>query len=150
MAAGFGLWVTNQLGWTLFEVVVCHPLPDPFFGDALLFLHVVPFMAAVTLRPHRTPQDKSGSFGGLNTLDRTGMTFAEYARRGFFELLAVACLALGMLCTLAVATRRKIYDMLVADRMVVQGFHYPFPGLAHVENDGSAYRVVPMPWAPTI
>jgi hypothetical protein len=45
-------------------------------------------------------------FGGLNTLDRTGMTFAEYARRGFFELLAVACLALGMLCALAVAARR--------------------------------------------
>jgi signal transduction histidine kinase len=68
MAAGFGLWVTNQLGWTLFEVVVRHPLPDPFFGDALLFLHVVPFMAAVTLRPHRAPHQKSGSFGGLNTL----------------------------------------------------------------------------------
>jgi len=35
------------------------------------------------------------------------MTFAEYARRGFFELLAVACLALGMLCALAFATRRE-------------------------------------------
>jgi hypothetical protein len=46
-------------------------------------------------------------FGGLDTLARTGMTFAEYARRGFFELLAVACLALGMLCALAVATRRE-------------------------------------------
>jgi hypothetical protein len=46
-------------------------------------------------------------FGGLDTLDRTGMTYAEYARRGFFELLAVACLALGMLCALAVATRRE-------------------------------------------
>ncbi|HEU5101456.1 MAG TPA: DUF4173 domain-containing protein [Roseiflexaceae bacterium] len=46
-------------------------------------------------------------FGGLNTLDRTGMTFAEYARRGFFELVAVACLALGMLCALAVAARRE-------------------------------------------
>ncbi len=46
-------------------------------------------------------------FGGLSTLGRTGMTFAEYARRGFFELLAVACLALGMLCALAVATRRE-------------------------------------------
>jgi len=31
----------------------------------------------------------------------------KYARRGFFELLAVACLALGMLCTLAVAARRE-------------------------------------------
>jgi hypothetical protein len=46
-------------------------------------------------------------FGGLDTLARTGMTYAEYARRGFFELLAVACLALGMLCALAVVTRRK-------------------------------------------
>jgi uncharacterized protein DUF4153 len=46
-------------------------------------------------------------FGGLDTLDRTGMTYAEYARRGFFELLAVACLALGMLCALAVVARRE-------------------------------------------
>jgi hypothetical protein len=46
-------------------------------------------------------------FGGLDTLERTGMTYAEYARRGFFELLAVACLALGLLCALAVAARRE-------------------------------------------
>ena len=46
-------------------------------------------------------------FGGLDTLARTGMTYAEYARRGFFELLAVACLALALLCVLAVLTRRE-------------------------------------------
>ena len=28
---------------------------------------------------------------------------------------------------MAEATRRKVYDMLVADKMRVQGFHYPFP-----------------------
>ena len=27
-------------------------------------------------------------------------------------------------------TRRKTYDMLVAEKMQVQGFHYPFPGSA--------------------
>jgi hypothetical protein len=32
-------------------------------------------------------------FGGLDTLALTGMTYAEYARRGFFELVAVAVLA---------------------------------------------------------
>jgi hypothetical protein len=32
-------------------------------------------------------------FGGLDTLALTGMTYAEYARRGFFELVAVAILA---------------------------------------------------------
>lgn len=45
-------------------------------------------------------------FGGLDTLQRTGMTYADYARRGFFELLTVACLSLGMLWTLALTTRR--------------------------------------------
>jgi len=50
----------------------------------------------------------------------------------------------------AVTTRRKVYDMLVADKLLVQGFHYPFPGLAHVEKAEGGYRVVPMPWNPTI
>jgi glyoxylase-like metal-dependent hydrolase (beta-lactamase superfamily II) len=50
----------------------------------------------------------------------------------------------------AVATRRKVYDMLVAEKMLVQGFHYPFPGVAYVEKAGTAYRLVPRPWNPTI
>ena len=50
----------------------------------------------------------------------------------------------------AVATRRKVYDMLVAEKLLVQGFHYPFPGLARVEKAGNAYRVIPAPWHPTI
>jgi hypothetical protein len=45
-------------------------------------------------------------FGGLDTLARTGMTYSEYARRGFFELLAVAFLALCLLWLLALLTRR--------------------------------------------
>lgn len=45
-------------------------------------------------------------FGGRDTLAQTGMTYSEYARRGFFELLAVACLSLTMLLTLAALTRR--------------------------------------------
>ena len=47
-------------------------------------------------------------FGGMNTLDRTGMTFADYARRGFFELVFVACLALSLLLVLALLTRRAV------------------------------------------
>jgi hypothetical protein len=46
-------------------------------------------------------------FGGLDSLARTGMTYAEYARRGFFELLTVAFLSLGLLCGLALATHRE-------------------------------------------
>ena len=51
---------------------------------------------------------------------------------------------------MAEATRRKVYDMLVAEKMLVQGFHYPFPSLAHVEKSGTGYREIPVPWSPTI
>jgi glyoxylase-like metal-dependent hydrolase (beta-lactamase superfamily II) len=51
---------------------------------------------------------------------------------------------------MAETTRRKVYDMLVADKMRVQGFHYPFPANGFVEKDGSGYRLVPAPWSPVI
>jgi len=51
---------------------------------------------------------------------------------------------------MAEATRRKIYDMLVAEKMRVQGFHYPFPANGFVEKDGNGYRLVPAPWSPVI
>jgi glyoxylase-like metal-dependent hydrolase (beta-lactamase superfamily II) len=51
---------------------------------------------------------------------------------------------------MAEATRRKVYDMLVAEKMLVQGFHYPFPSLAYVEKSGSGYRELAVPWNPTI
>jgi glyoxylase-like metal-dependent hydrolase (beta-lactamase superfamily II) len=47
---------------------------------------------------------------------------------------------------MAEATRRKVYDMLVAEKMLVQGFHYPFPALARVEKNANGYREVLMPW----
>jgi glyoxylase-like metal-dependent hydrolase (beta-lactamase superfamily II) len=47
-------------------------------------------------------------------------------------------------------TRRRVYDMVVAEKLQVQGFHYPFPGLGNVVKDGSGYRVVPAPWNPAI
>jgi glyoxylase-like metal-dependent hydrolase (beta-lactamase superfamily II) len=51
---------------------------------------------------------------------------------------------------MAEATRRKVYDMLVAERMMVQGFHYPFPSLAYVDKAGDGYREVMVAWKPTI
>jgi glyoxylase-like metal-dependent hydrolase (beta-lactamase superfamily II) len=43
----------------------------------------------------------------------------------------------------AAATRRRVYDMLAAEKMPVQAYHHPFPGLSRVEKDGTGYRVVP-------
>jgi glyoxylase-like metal-dependent hydrolase (beta-lactamase superfamily II) len=47
-------------------------------------------------------------------------------------------------------TRRRVYDMVVAEKLLLQGFHFPFPALGHVEKDGSGYRVVPAAWNPVI
>ena len=51
---------------------------------------------------------------------------------------------------MAEASRRKVYDMLAAEKMRVQGFHYPFPSLAYVDKVGDGYREVMVPWNPTI
>jgi hypothetical protein len=56
-------------------------------------------------------------FGGLDTLAAAGTTYAEYARRGFFELLfaaALACSLVGMLDGIVVGrTRRYVGASLV-------------------------------------
>jgi glyoxylase-like metal-dependent hydrolase (beta-lactamase superfamily II) len=51
---------------------------------------------------------------------------------------------------MAETTRRKVYDMVAAEKLALQGFHYPVPGRAYVEKDGSGYRVVPAPWSPVV
>jgi glyoxylase-like metal-dependent hydrolase (beta-lactamase superfamily II) len=44
----------------------------------------------------------------------------------------------------ACATRRRVYDMLVAEKMPMQAYHHPFPGVGRVERDGTGFRVVPI------
>ena len=50
-------------------------------------------------------------FGGLDTLVAAGMTYSDYARRGFFELVAAACLAGAVVVALetTVAAGRRPY-----------------------------------------
>jgi hypothetical protein len=46
-------------------------------------------------------------FGGLDTMQAIGLSYAEYARRGFFELVAVAVLAVGLAVALDRLTRTR-------------------------------------------
>jgi len=46
----------------------------------------------------------------------------------------------------AEATRRKTYDMLASEKMMVQGFHYPFPAHAYIEKTATGYRETMVPW----
>jgi glyoxylase-like metal-dependent hydrolase (beta-lactamase superfamily II) len=51
---------------------------------------------------------------------------------------------------MAEQTRRKLYDMAAADKMPIQGFHFPFPALGYIEKDGAGYRLVPAFWNPSL
>ena len=66
MAAGCFMWSISQGGWAYYEVILRQDLPDPYFGDIILFLHIVPMMAAVALRPHRAPEERTLHFLTLN------------------------------------------------------------------------------------
>ncbi len=68
MAAGMAMWAFNQACWAWFEVVIRKPLPDPFQGDIILFLHVVPITAAVAIRPHQADEREGVLPSTLNVL----------------------------------------------------------------------------------
>jgi glyoxylase-like metal-dependent hydrolase (beta-lactamase superfamily II) len=51
---------------------------------------------------------------------------------------------------LTIATRKKFFDMLAADKSTVAGYHFSFPSVGHVEKDGANYRLVPVVWNPSI
>ncbi len=59
MGLGLGAWLISQVMWTYFEVLLRHEAPNPFAGDVILFLHVVPMMAAVAIQPHRKQEDRA-------------------------------------------------------------------------------------------
>jgi glyoxylase-like metal-dependent hydrolase (beta-lactamase superfamily II) len=46
----------------------------------------------------------------------------------------------------AAATRRRVLDMVVADRQLVAGMHMHFPGFAHVVKHGDDYLMLQEPW----
>jgi len=45
-----------------------------------------------------------------------------------------------------VATRKRLLDMAAEDQIAILGYHFPFPGVGHVQRDGDAYRFVPALW----
>lgn len=48
--------------------------------------------------------------------------------------------------TQAVATRRKIFDRIAADRLNVVGYHMPSPGFGNIRRIAGGYEWLPRPW----
>ena len=50
----------------------------------------------------------------------------------------------------AVATRKALFDRAAADRMLVTGYHFPFPACGHLIKIAGGYEHVPAPWQPNL
>jgi glyoxylase-like metal-dependent hydrolase (beta-lactamase superfamily II) len=50
----------------------------------------------------------------------------------------------------AVATRKTLFDRAAADRMLVTGYHFPFPACGHLIKTAGGYEHVPAPWQPNL
>jgi len=68
VTASMVMWWFNQAGWVWFEVILHRSLPEPFEGDIVLFLHFVPMMAAVAIRPQRADANDGMLPSALNVL----------------------------------------------------------------------------------
>jgi glyoxylase-like metal-dependent hydrolase (beta-lactamase superfamily II) len=44
----------------------------------------------------------------------------------------------------AEATRRRVLGMLADEKMLMQAFHFPWPGVGHIERAGEGFRFVPV------
>jgi diguanylate cyclase (GGDEF)-like protein len=66
MSLGCALWFVAQGLWTYFEVVLRQEVPNPFIGDVILILHLVPFMGALAVQPQIERDVQSTQLGGLD------------------------------------------------------------------------------------
>jgi len=66
IAAGCGLWSLDQWIYVYYGVFRHMDVPDQSIADPALFLHIVPFMAAIALRPHLQGYDRKSYRATLN------------------------------------------------------------------------------------
>jgi signal transduction histidine kinase len=66
MTLGVGLWFAYQALWNYFEIWLHTDVPDLFLIDIILFLHLVPMMAAVALQPQHKADERTTRFGTLD------------------------------------------------------------------------------------
>jgi signal transduction histidine kinase len=66
MMLGMAFWLSYQGLWTYFEVLMRSDVPNPFVGDVVLFLHLVPMTAALALQPHVQQDERTTRLGTLD------------------------------------------------------------------------------------
>jgi signal transduction histidine kinase len=79
MVFAFLLWTINQFAWSIWEIVLHRPIPDPFLFDIILFFHTVPMIAAVAWRPDLLVRREKMLLSLLNFLMLCGWWVFLYA-----------------------------------------------------------------------
>ncbi len=50
----------------------------------------------------------------------------------------------------AAETRKRLLDRAAAEKMLVAGYHFPFPACGHISRAGSGYEFHPVQWSPEL
>jgi len=66
MSLGTAFWLLYQAMWCYFEVILRTDVPNLFPGDLVLFVHLVPMIAATALQPHAPQDQRSSRLGSLD------------------------------------------------------------------------------------
>jgi signal transduction histidine kinase len=66
IALSAALWFVYQLLWTYIEVLQHREVPTLYWGDIILFLHLVPLMAAIAVRPNVQRDEYAARVGRLD------------------------------------------------------------------------------------
>ena len=45
---------------------------------------------------------------------------------------------------MAEASRRKLLDRVIAEKLMICGYHFPFPGAGQIQKDGAGYALTVM------
>ena len=66
LSIGMGSWFFYQGLWTYYEVLLRQDVPDLFWGDMVLFIHIVPTMAALAIQPNIEHEQRTSKLGILD------------------------------------------------------------------------------------
>ncbi len=63
IALGFCVWSVNMFLWVYYELWLNRPVPSLPIGEFLLFIKLVPMLAALALQPHKERSDRTRLLG---------------------------------------------------------------------------------------
>jgi hypothetical protein len=155
MGSGIILWVFHQSGWVYCEVVRHIPVPDPWIMDVVLFLHLVPMIAVVGLRPHRAEVEHKFGVGTLDFMlllvwwvflyaflvfpsQYVSVNVAEYDRN-YNSLYLIECVALVLVLGIAARGALAGWKMLYLNLMAASALYAVDSGAVNLSVNSGGY-----------